>query len=214
MSQKSCSNDKMSWLEYCESIHNSLEKNGSSGNSMKKEIKTRLINVYNGWNLMEYEHGTIIAKCPHCEYSAPYYIDTSDTMLFKYCPNCGSKLFDEACIINLEQACLENNDLRKTKPGDSIILPKKLRNELSKYIDDCYSSVSSRYVGRLADSKNCSEMCNIFSECIRYFRQKNSLSNQLSDEVKAVPNSNNSVDIVFPDWVILNIGPKYSIQER
>lgn len=109
---------------------------------------------------------------------------------------------------------LDNNDSSEINPNVSIKLPNKLKRELSKYIKDCYSSVAFRYVGILANSKNCSELCNIFSDCIRYFRQKNNLSSRLSDEVKVVSNSNNSVDIIFPDWVISNINTKYSIQEK
>lgn len=173
-----------------------------------------MIKVYNGWNLMEYEHGCIIAECPHCAYSAPYYADTPDTMLFKYCPNCGSKLSEGQCIVDLEQIYHEDDDVPETKSGISIKLPNELKKELTNYINDCYDSVSFRYVGSLNDERNRTEMCKIFSECIRYFRQKNNLSSQLSDEVKVIPNSNNSVDIVFPDWVILNTDLKYSIQEK
>lgn len=65
----------------------------------------RLVKKYNGWNLMQYKDGPIEAHCPHCAYSAPDYIDTLETILFKYCPNCGSKLSDDECIVDLEQLC-------------------------------------------------------------------------------------------------------------
>lgn len=92
-----------------------------------------------------------------------------------------------------------------------ILLTHDVKKELVEGINECNNLVSSRYVGSLNNERNRTEICKIFSEYLRYFIDKNHLPARASYEVKAVPDSNNSVDIVFPDWVILNIDPKYSI---
>lgn len=75
-----------------------------------------------------------------------------------------------------------------------------MKIELSKCIDKCYNTVMPRYDGCLADSRNCSEICNLFSECIKRFTYTNHFL--LPDEVKAVVSQfSGSVDIILPRWV-------------